>query len=494
MTRASPPGSWALTPRQVSAFRDLRRALRKDSKWMQDGILAEKLGMNPASFSQAANGKPGRVFSPDHKTILKTTLSELVEGLRRAAKDDVSRLGELQAVSDNFEIVFGEHEQPGKRDYCAPGGELPLSACNYIEREADALSERILDIPSKTHLVLGGPRSGKSSFLRRLESQVRRSGQSCHFVDVMAVLEEAHPLPRTGPLGRLSLIDLANVISTAITGDPKPVVRQDVLIGQAISDKLAEILSRPKFADSILIIDGFNYLCEHAVDWGDVNTIMAGFVTPRRGDNCKVIIADSGLHAVSDMVSEWISRAGQTLLCEMSEFDLRRLASVSLPAGVGLDEHDSKAMTAAFGGIAFLHHAAIDKVRAGLIGRGSEPIPTVEIKNLVEAAIESVLEKVVGAAPEGEGDRVDREIARFGIRASRQLHHIKAVHETQVASVGAGDQLLRKFADPTTPSPVMPNYIVRRMLTYAGFADSGEFAYGFISRISQKLLDRGVSA
>jgi hypothetical protein len=448
----------------------------------KDSAIAADLNMNPASFSQAANGKAGRGFTAEQKAELQTRIESKLEEARGVARNDIAKSEEVERWSEHYRLLFSDDEPSTQRDYVQPGGYLPLEAQNYIERDADArIERRILGTSARSHVVVGGPRMGKTSFLMRVQSHCERTGRACVRVDIKPTLDQVR---RTAPHG-LSTDTLANAVASAISEDPRPIVRHadDRLIVQTLNGRFAEILARPRFADTVLIVDGFNYVAEYAENWADSNLLLSSLISPVRNDSCKLIVADSGLFGASDMVSEWISRAGQTELSQLTEYDLRKLAQATLPEGAAIDQCDWESMWGAFGGCAFLHHAALHKAREALAENGE--IPGGELKRQIDAAVLVVLDKVVARNPDAEDASVYRELARFGLRVANYLRFINGAHESQTGSSRAGNQLMRALADPVAGEAISPNYLIRRMLTFTGLAEGVERVPGFVRRLAE---------
>lgn len=480
MARDADQGSWQLTTTQSAAFRDLRKALLIDVK---DAALASELEMSASTFSLAANGKRGRAFTSAQKEYLETRLKERLEQVRRAARDDPAYSDKASAAQANFSLLFAPEQLAPKFDYVAPGAWLPLTASTYIDRQPDSLiGHRLLDDAAGAHIVMGGPRTGKSSFLRRLQNEARRSGRNLIAADVQPFLNNTREA--AGRRG-LTLVELVNAVAAAISGDGRPLIQQpDRDMVNLINQRFAELLARPRFADAVIIVDGFNLLVEFADDWRDANTILSCLVSPFRVDSCKIFVPDSGLIGRSDLVSEWITRAGVIDLTEFTEFDLQRLAGAVLPECSRLCRYDLDGAMSDFGPFALLHHAALHKARERLAGAKSSAD---ELSGLLDETRRAVLQKTTAWEGLDSDDRLDRELARFGRRVSNHLAWIAQTHAESSDRPDAAVQLLHRLAQYPVED-VRPNYVIRRMLGYSGLAPDGERAPGFVRILAEKLV------
>ncbi len=434
--------------------------------------------MDRSTFSQAQRGQKG--ISAEKNAALYAFLKAEVDKLTANARVDSNEGATARAAAASFNQLFSRSEEHRDHRYVSPGGILPADASNYVVRSCDNDLEHIVSSSANAVAVVGGPRTGKSSVLRRLADVATRNHRPVRTANLGDALARARQSAGSAD-GKLSLPDIAAQVAFAITNDatrPLKTGPETKFLIQMVQERFIELMSRPGLGEQIVVLDGFNEIVDYARDLSDVTAIVQClFSHTLRRDRMMIVLPDDGLCAASDAVSEAVSRCWQLSTRQLSIYDVEALTKQVLGDETEIARGVITEMIDAFGDFIFLHHVALDRMKA-------TKIPANELNTTLPMAISDILESLSGGKEDWNiSDPIQRELARFGTKVARRLRQIQGP-----PTKNPQDGLIYALANVDDPNvSISPNYILRRQLSWTGFLPEGKSLPRFVRAIARSL-------
>jgi hypothetical protein len=509
MARSADEGTWFLTRQEAQLFDELKGKLRvivrdNDLKSVTvrllpatDRELATELGIDASTFCQAQRYKEPGKNRKGFRVGLKEKLKDMFDNTIRVSADragsNEKNILHLKSLSD---ALFGGADTTQVETYYRPGGHLPLDAMNYVARMADRNVGHLAQASAYAIAVVGGPRTGKSSFLRRLVHRAEQLDRRVRFVDLGA---HWRGVLKDRPTKHLTLGDIVSpIVSTLTAGEVTSFsVREEErgVVALTLVNRLSEYFARRDLNNTLVVLDGFN----EAVDLGalpsDVLMILGALFglghLRTRALGLTIAVADEGIAAASDAVSEMLTRSNPVFTGRLSVDDVRELAAKVL--GESESDFDHHRLLDFCGSNMHVAHLVLEQMKVSAKDRHPQRHGKSEqILQSLDKAIADLTQMILsGRTEEGAGGDVERDLARLCRRTERLLLSVCSMVATADShgSNGAIEGFLKTIANQeATLDELSRHFYARRTLDWTGLIPEGTRPPRYLVALARKML------
>jgi hypothetical protein len=318
--------------------------------------IAKNIDMIPSTFSSAISDGGDRGFNEAQFAALKS----LLEQRRGDWEDQVDDI-EKEGVDILFQAVFGSS---GTSAFdCAPGQEVAIGAMCYVDRYAD-LRRRFIARPKPYWIIAGGPMTGKSAEMLRLNSDAARAGIRTVFCDFGADVRRL-----SGRSDDDVIYTVFETVFAAITSDYHDIAWKKVPVNylprdftNRLQEKAIQLWGgEPTF----LLIDNLNKITRSPAAYDAFRSVILG-CSSLKVPGLSVIMADDGSAVDSFFMSSVYSRCDPLAIGDTSVSSIVELSEKLLGSNAKLNDETASQGRDKLSGCLYLHHLALERSRQSM--------------------------------------------------------------------------------------------------------------------------------
>lgn len=476
MGRRAPVGAKQFSAGQKGAYSALR-----DLLGLSDGKMATDIGWNPSSFSSCLGDRGTRAMNPERYVRFVEILQDTLDSASSQFDENVKT-----SAYHNFYVLFPETqdeapESPGAQKplTIAPGEPMPAHAANRCMRNVDEDAKRFVlgvrGFVSPRVWVLGGPKTGKTTFLNGIRQLAEESKARCEFVDALSIAINHQKNSGTAKIKVPHLLNELYQVWFRVNDTPFSDKMPDHVAFHEFKEAVVRQLEPIARTKRLIVCIDHLYQLGYLPGFVENYDILRFQLSTIQIPNCTLFLTDEGAIMASASTSQEVMRGEKCRLGSLNRGEVSAL--LELHTVERFSDKDIDDLIDALGQNIFLHHCAI--MRAGEKS-GGKPLKPADLRD----SAEWVLEILSGEQASAGTNPLSQSINGFRRRVERTI-------EVEIKAGGRESREVwpkLRFSNEGGEEINLPDAI-RRPFEWSGFVEEHGTVPGYVQCIAKRRTD-----